>query len=133
MFTRTHAFSKKPFFLEILDEMEGLISESNIKKDLFYESLSESRKMLKDHELTPSSKVFSQVIDSKISYEEFGKNIGEAHKKQYLNSSDKKSDNERIIEKEIIRSKVESEKLKNASEESFKEYLQNYLIDKKNR
>ena len=39
----------------------------------------------------------------------------------------------RINKKEIIRSKVETEKLKNASEESFKEYLQNYLIDKKNR
>ena len=87
--------------------------------------------MLHDPNLTPSSEVFRQVIDSNISYEEFGKNLGEAHKKQYLNSSDSKSDNERVIENEIERSKVESEKLKNASEESFKDYLQNYLIDKK--
>ena len=123
--------SVKDWGLEILDEMEELISQSNIKKELFYESLSESRKMLHDPNLTPSSEVFRQVIDSNISYEEFGKNLGEAHKKQYLNSSDSKSDNERVIENEIERSKVESEKLKNASEESFKDYLQNYLIDKK--
>jgi len=121
--------SVKDWGLEILDEMEELISESNIKKELFYESLSESRKMLQDPNLTPSSEVFSQVIDSNISYEEFGKNLGESHKKQYLNSFDKKSDNERVIENEIERSKVESEKLTNASEESFKEYLKNYLIE----
>jgi len=125
--------SVKDWGLEILDEMEELISESNIKKDLFYESLSESRKMLQDPNLTPSSEVFSQVIDSNISYEEFGKNLGESHKKQYLNSFDKKSDNERVIEKEIERSKIESEKLKNTSEESFKKYLQNYLNNKEDK
>ena len=119
----------KSWGLQILDEMESLISESNTKKKLFFESLSESRNMLNNPNLTPSARVLNEVIDNNISYEEFGNCLGKSHKKKYSELCGKQSHHERIIENEIERSKKESDKMKNASEVSFKEHLKNYFKD----
>ena len=121
--------SVKDWGLQILDEMEKLISESNVKRELFYESLLESRNMLRNTALTPSAKIFSQIIDNNITYEQFGNDLGQSHKKQYLDLYDNQSHNEKIIQNEIERSKKELNGLKDKSEESFKEYIKNYFLD----
>jgi len=121
--------SIKDWGLQILDEMEQLISEKNPKKEVFVESLSHSRNLLEDPNLTLSAEVLIQVKEGNMSYEEYGCNLGEAHKKHLIKSFDQKSHNEKIIQNEIERSILELDRIEASSEETFREFLKNYLSD----
>ncbi len=119
----------KDWGMEILDEMEELISESNPKKDSYIASLKELKNQLINPSLTPSAQVFNKVKESSLSYEEFGANLGKLHKNYHLNLFDNRSHNEKIIQEEVDRSKISLDKINNASEESFREYMRNYFSD----
>ncbi len=112
---------------EIIDEMFGLASILDDDGDKYSKSISKYFDQIKDPKTTISSKLIDQLATKNITFNEFGQDLSEKYKKEYIDMNKQQNQLWKKLEIETIDSLKKQKKLERDAETTFNKFLNEYL------